>query len=56
VAPQGLKFNLNFWMEDPVNGQSLTRSRVNIAVLSTLRAAGVLLVHSPQEVVLRHST
>jgi small-conductance mechanosensitive channel len=54
VAQQGLRFNLNFWMEDPVNGQSLTRSRVNIAVLSALRAAGVLLVHSPQEVVLRH--
>ena len=54
VAPQGLRFNLNFWMEDPVNGQSLTRSRVNIAALSALRAAGVMLVHSPQEVVLRH--
>ena len=54
VAPQGLRFNLNFWMEDPVNGQSLTRSRVNIAVLSALRAAGVVMVHSPQEVVLRH--
>jgi small-conductance mechanosensitive channel len=54
VAPQGLRFNLNFWMEDPVNGQSLTRSRVNIAVLSAFREAGVLLVHSPQEVVLRY--
>jgi small-conductance mechanosensitive channel len=54
VAPQGLKFNLNFWMEDPVNGQSLTRSRVNIAALSALRASGVMLVHSPQEVVLRY--
>jgi small-conductance mechanosensitive channel len=54
VAPQGLRFNLNFWMEDPVNGQSLTRSRVNIAALSALRTAGVVLVHSPQEVVLRH--
>jgi len=54
VAPQGLRFNLNFWMEDPVNGQSLTRSRVNIAALSALRASGVVLVHSPQEVVLRH--
>ena len=54
VAPQGLRFNLNFWMEDPVNGQSLTRSRVNIAVLGALRTAGVVLVHSPQEVVLRH--
>ena len=54
VAPQGLRFNLNFWMEDPANGQSLTRSRVNIAALSALRAAEVILVHSPQEVVLRH--
>jgi small-conductance mechanosensitive channel len=54
VAPQGLRFNLNFWMEDPVNGQSLTRSRVNIAALSALRASGVMLVHSPQEVVLRY--
>lgn len=54
VAPQGLRFNLNFWMEDPANGQSLTRSRVNIAALSALRSAGVVLVHSPQEVVLRH--
>jgi len=37
-----------------VNGQSLTRSRVNIAVLSALREARVVLMHSPQEVVLRH--
>ena len=54
VAPQGLRFTLSFWMEDPVNGQSLTRSRVNIEVLSALRAAEVILVHSPQEVVLRY--
>jgi small-conductance mechanosensitive channel len=54
VAPQGLRFALSFWMEDPVNGQSLTRSRVNIEVLSALRNAGVILVHSPQEVVLRY--
>jgi small-conductance mechanosensitive channel len=54
VAPQGLRFHLNFWMDDPINGQSLTRSRVNIAALSAFRAAGVILVHSPQEVVLRY--
>lgn len=54
VTPQGLRFSLNFWMEDPVNGQSLTRSRVNIAVLIALRASGVVLVRSPQEVVLRY--
>lgn len=52
VSPQGLRFTLNFWMDDPVNGQSLTRSGVNIAVLNALREARVLLVKSPQEVVL----
>jgi hypothetical protein len=40
-------------MDDPVNGQSLTRSRVNVSVLSALRDAGVVLAHAPQEVVLR---
>jgi small-conductance mechanosensitive channel len=54
VAPQGLRFNLNFWMEDPVNGQSLTRSRVNIAALEAMRASGVALAKTTQEVVLRH--
>ncbi len=55
VAPQGLKFNLSFWMEDPANGQALTRSRVNVAALSALRSADVVLVYSPQEAALRHS-
>jgi len=54
VTPQGLRFNLDFWMDDPVNGQSLTRSRVNVSVLNALRGAGVVLAHAPQEVVLRH--
>ena len=53
VAPQGLRFTLNFWMDDPANGQSSARSGVNIAALAALRGAGVLLVKSPQEVVLR---
>ncbi len=53
VAPQGLRFTLNFWMGDPANGQSSARSGVNIAALAALRGAGVLLVKSPQEVVLR---
>ena len=53
VAPQGLRFTLNFWMDDPANGQSSARSGVNIATLAALRGAGVLLVKSPQEVVLR---
>lgn len=53
VAPQGLRFTLNFWMDDPANGQSSARSGVNIAVLASLRGAGIWLVKSPQEVVLR---
>jgi small-conductance mechanosensitive channel len=47
VAPQGLRFTLNFWMDDPANGQSSARSGVNIAVLAALRGAGVGLVKSP---------
>jgi hypothetical protein len=43
-------------MEDPINGQSLTRSSVNIAVLRALLDAGVELVHAPQELVPRPST
>lgn len=54
VAPQGLRFDLRFWMDDPVNGQGLVRSLVNVAALNALREAEVILVKSPQEVVLRH--
>ena len=53
VAPQGLRFTLNFWMDDPVHGQSLARSRVNIAVLQAMRASGVVMAKTTQEVVLR---
>ena len=55
VAPQGLRFDLRFWMDDPANGQGLVRSLVNVAALKALREAEVILVKSPQEVVLRHS-
>ena len=54
VAPQGLRFDLRFWMDDPANGQGLVRSYVNVAALKALREAEVILVKSPQEVVLRH--
>jgi len=47
VAPQGLRFTLNFWMDDPANGQASARSGVNIAVLAALRGAEVGLVKSP---------
>ncbi len=54
VSPQGLRFTLNFWMDDPVHGQSLARSRVNIAALEAMRASGVAMAKTTQEVVLRH--
>ncbi len=54
VSPQGLRFTLNFWMDDPVHGQSLARSRVNIAALQAMRASGVAMAKASQEVVLRH--
>ncbi len=54
VSPQGLRFTLNFWMDDPVHGQSLARSRVNIAALEAMRASGVAMAKATQEGALRH--
>jgi small-conductance mechanosensitive channel len=53
VTPQGLRFQVNFWMDDPGSGQSVVRSGVNVATLNALRTAGVMLAHAPQEVILR---
>jgi small-conductance mechanosensitive channel len=50
VAPQGLRFQLNFWMDDPAHGQGLVKSNVNRAALEALRKAGVLLAPAPYEV------
>ena len=50
VAPQGLRFQLNFWMDDPAHGQRLVKSNVNRAALEALRKAGVLLAPAPYEV------
>jgi len=50
VAPQGLRFQLNFWMDDPAHGQGLVKSNVNRAALEALRKAGVLLSPAPYEV------
>ena len=50
VAPQGLRFQLNFWMDDPAHGQGLVKSNVNLAALEALRKAGVLLAPAPYEV------
>ncbi|MDF1485080.1 mechanosensitive ion channel [Ramlibacter sp. H39-3-26] len=48
-APDGLEFQLHFWIADPTNGQVNVRSAVNIAMLERLRAAGVDIAY-PQRV------
>ena len=53
VGPQGLRWALNFWMDAPLTGQALVRSDVNLAVLQSLRQAGVALAAAPHEVVIR---
>jgi len=55
VAPQGLRFQLNFWMDDPTHGQGLVKSNVNVAALEALRKAGVLMGPAPHEVQLINS-
>ncbi len=46
----GLEFTLNYWMTDPENGQQNLRSRVNLAILQSLRAHGIDIPY-PQRVV-----
>jgi small-conductance mechanosensitive channel len=46
----GLEFTLNYWMVDPENGQQNLRSRVNLAILESLRAHGIDIPY-PQRVV-----
>src|SRR5205085_6255227 len=46
----GLEFQLVFWIEDPVNGQTNVRSDANLRVLQSLRDAGVDIPY-PQRVV-----
>jgi hypothetical protein len=40
-------------MDAPLTGQALVRSDVNLAVLQSLRQAGVALAAAPHEVVIR---
>jgi small-conductance mechanosensitive channel len=51
-VPEGLQFQLNYWIEDPSGGQANVRSAVNLAVLRALRAAGIGMA-APQRLVLR---
>ncbi len=48
-APDGLELTLPFWIQDPENGQGNVRSDVNLAILRTLNAAGVVIPY-PQRV------
>jgi len=49
-VPDGLEFNLNFWVSDPDKGRDNLRSAINIAILKELRSAGITIA-SPQRVV-----
>jgi small-conductance mechanosensitive channel len=53
ISPQGLRWTLHFWMDAPLTGQAMVRSDVNLAVLKSLRQAGVALAAAPHEVVIR---
>ena len=46
----GIEFTLNYWMTDPENGQQNLRSRVNIAILKSLREHDVE-IPFPQRVI-----
>ncbi|MDP3709384.1 MAG: mechanosensitive ion channel [Polaromonas sp.] len=46
----GLEFTLNYWMEDPENGQQNLRSRINLAILQSLRTHGIEIPY-PQRVI-----
>jgi len=49
-VPDGLEFNLNFWVSDPDKGRVNLRSAINIAILEGLRSAGITIAN-PQRVV-----
>jgi small-conductance mechanosensitive channel len=49
-VPDGLEFNLNFWVSDPEKGRDNLRSEINIAILEGLREAGIAVAY-PQRVV-----
>ena len=46
----GLEFTLNYWMTDPENGQQNLRSRINLAILQSLRDHAIEIPY-PQRVI-----
>ncbi len=46
----GLEFTLNYWLNDPENGQQNLLSKVNLAILESLRSHGIEIPY-PQRVV-----
>ncbi|WP_096664957.1 mechanosensitive ion channel family protein [Polaromonas sp. AET17H-212] len=46
----GLEFTLNYWMTDPENGQQNLRSRINLAILQSLREHHIQIPY-PQRVI-----
>ena len=46
----GLEFTLNYWMTDPENGQQNLRSRINLAILQSLREHRIQIPY-PQRVI-----
>ncbi|MDI1238550.1 MAG: mechanosensitive ion channel [Polaromonas sp.] len=46
----GLEFTLNYWMTDPENGQQNLRSRINLAILQSLRENRIEIPY-PQRVI-----
>jgi small-conductance mechanosensitive channel len=49
-APDGLEFNLGYWISDPENGQLNVKSDVHVAILQAFRAANIEIPY-PQRVV-----
>ncbi len=49
-APDGLEFTVGYWIADPENGQLNLRSLINLAILQSLRSAGIE-IPFPQRVV-----
>jgi small-conductance mechanosensitive channel len=50
LGPDGLEFQVGYWINDPINGQANVRSEVNIALLQALRTAGIDIPFPQREV------